>query len=36
MGFATFGGLSALGLVLVVLHKARWLEWAIPVNTRGV
>ena len=30
MGFATFGVLSALAFGLVVLHRARWLEWALP------
>jgi len=30
MGFATFGGLSAIAFALVVLHRTRWLEWALP------
>jgi MFS transporter, NNP family, nitrate/nitrite transporter len=30
MGFATFGVLSALAFALVVLHRSRWLEWALP------
>lgn len=30
MGFATFGALSALAFVLVVLHRTRWLQWALP------
>jgi NNP family nitrate/nitrite transporter-like MFS transporter len=30
MGFATFGVLAALAFGLVVLHRARWLEWALP------
>ncbi|TKC86362.1 NarK/NasA family nitrate transporter [Trinickia terrae] len=30
MGFATFGGLSALAFALVAVHRARWLEWALP------
>ncbi|MDQ7981782.1 MFS transporter [Paraburkholderia sp. SARCC-3016] len=34
MGFATFGGLSALAFVLVVLHRSRWLEWALPAEAR--
>jgi NNP family nitrate/nitrite transporter-like MFS transporter len=30
MGFATFGVISALAFALVVLHRARWLKWALP------
>src|SRR5579863_6141214 len=30
MGFATFGGLSAVAFALVVVHRTRWLEWALP------
>jgi MFS transporter, NNP family, nitrate/nitrite transporter len=30
MGFATFGGLSAIAFALVVLHRTRWLEGALP------
>lgn len=30
MGFATFGVLAALAFTLVMLHRARWLTWAIP------
>jgi NNP family nitrate/nitrite transporter-like MFS transporter len=30
MGFATFGGLSAIAFALVVLQRTRWLEWALP------
>ncbi|MDE1179818.1 MFS transporter [Paraburkholderia sp.] len=30
MGFATFGGIAAVAFVLVVLHRTRWLEWALP------
>ncbi|WP_027818025.1 MFS transporter [Paraburkholderia bannensis] len=30
MGFATFGGLAAVAFGLVVAHRARWLEWALP------
>jgi NNP family nitrate/nitrite transporter-like MFS transporter len=32
MGFVTFGGLSALAFALVALHRARWLEWALPAD----
>jgi MFS transporter, NNP family, nitrate/nitrite transporter len=32
MGFATFGVLSALAFALVVLHRARWLKWALPAE----
>ncbi len=36
MGFATFGGIAALALALVVLHRTRWLEWALPEgNSEG-
>ena len=30
MGFATFGVIAAAAFGLVVLHRARWLEWALP------
>jgi MFS transporter, NNP family, nitrate/nitrite transporter len=30
MGFATFGVLAALAFTLVMLHRARWLTWALP------
>lgn len=30
MGFATFGGLSAIACLLVVLHREHWLTWALP------
>jgi NNP family nitrate/nitrite transporter-like MFS transporter len=36
MGFATFGVLSALAFGLVVLHRARWLEWALPKESAAV
>src|ERR1700754_2014864 len=36
MGFATFGALAALAFLLVVLHRARWLEWALPAEGRMV
>jgi MFS transporter, NNP family, nitrate/nitrite transporter len=29
MGFATFGVIAAAAFGLVVLHRARWLEWAL-------
>jgi MFS transporter, NNP family, nitrate/nitrite transporter len=32
-GFATFGGLSAIAFALVVLHRIRWLEWALPMES---
>jgi NNP family nitrate/nitrite transporter-like MFS transporter len=32
MGFATFGVISALAFALVVLHRARWLKWALPAE----
>ncbi|BFG74377.1 MFS transporter [Paraburkholderia terrae] len=36
MGFATFGVLAALAFGLVVLHRARWLEWALPKESHVV
>ncbi|MHB9839877.1 MFS transporter [Paraburkholderia terrae] len=36
MGFATFGVLAALAFALVVLHRARWLEWALPKESHVV
>ncbi|WP_225032768.1 MFS transporter [Paraburkholderia sp. XV] len=36
MGFATFGVLAALAFGLVVLHRARWLEWALPKEAHVV
>ena len=33
MGFATFGVIAAAAFGLVVLHRARWLEWALPRET---
>ena len=33
MGFATFGGIATLAFALVVLHRTRWLEWALPKET---
>ena len=36
MGFATFGVLSAIAFGLVVLHRARWLEWALPKESHAV
>jgi MFS transporter, NNP family, nitrate/nitrite transporter len=43
MGFATFGVIAAAAFGLVVLHRARWLEWAlhqeaavVPAVVQGV
>jgi MFS transporter, NNP family, nitrate/nitrite transporter len=36
MGFATFGGLAAVAFGLVVVHRARWLEWALPQESLAV
>ncbi|HVE10192.1 MAG TPA: MFS transporter [Paraburkholderia sp.] len=36
MGFATFGAIAAFAFLLVVLHRARWLEWALPAEGRMV
>jgi NNP family nitrate/nitrite transporter-like MFS transporter len=36
VGFATFGVLAALAFGLVVLHRARWLEWALPKESHVV
>ena len=33
MGFATFGVISAIAFALVVLHRARWLKWALPAES---
>jgi NNP family nitrate/nitrite transporter-like MFS transporter len=33
MGFATFGVISALAFALVVLHRTRWLTWALPAES---
>jgi NNP family nitrate/nitrite transporter-like MFS transporter len=35
MGFATFGVLAALAFGLVVLHRVRWLEWALPKESHA-
>ncbi|HEY1996672.1 MFS transporter [Paraburkholderia sp.] len=36
MGFATFGVISAIAFALVVLHRTRWLEWALPRESHAV
>jgi NNP family nitrate/nitrite transporter-like MFS transporter len=33
MGFATFGVIAAVAFALVVLHRARWLAWALPADS---
>jgi NNP family nitrate/nitrite transporter-like MFS transporter len=30
MGFATFGVIAAVAFALVVLHRTRWMAWALP------